>query len=137
MLIFHKIHISVQMRSQRPSKMSKDQKHDTHPCSNRSESSFQWLVPLTFVVLSVDTMFVLTTLITLIIVHFTSMFIFPLLSNFNLNIYARQLCKTISESILNVLRISNWLEIRAIYWHYFKTLDINIVYRWLLYPTSN
>ena len=129
-MIFHVLHISI-MRSQRPSRLSKDHKHDTHLCSSRSESSFLCLVLLTYFELFVDNTFVSTTLITLIIVHFTLMSIFSHLSHFKLNIYAGLLCKNISESFLNVLRISNWLDIRAIYRQYFETLDVNIVCRWL------
>ena len=104
------------MRSQRPLKLSKDQKHDTHLCSDRSESSFKSLVLLTLLLPSGENIFVLTTLITLIIVHITSIFIFPYVSYFNkLNIYAALLYKNISESILYVLRISYWWDIRAIY----------------------
>ena len=65
------------MRSQRPLKLSKDQKHDTHPCTDRSESSFKYLVLLTLCLFSVDNMIVPTTLIALTIVHITSIFILP------------------------------------------------------------
>ena len=116
--------------------MSKDQKHDTHLCSDRSESSFKSLVLLTHLLPSGENIFVLTTLITLIIVHITSIFIFSYVSYFKLNIYAGLQYKNISESILNVLRISYWWDIRAIYGQYFKILDVNIVYRWLWCPTS-
>ena len=103
------------IRSQRPSKLSKDQKHDAHLCSDKSESCFHCLVLLTYFILSVDIIFVLTRLITLIIIQITSMFIFQHLSHVKLNIYARLLCKNISEYFLNVLRISYWCDIRAIY----------------------
>ena len=121
------------MRSQRPLKLSKDQKHDTHLCSDRSESSFLCLVHLTYCILSVDNLFVSTTLITLILVHITAIFIFPNLSHVKLNIYAGLLCINISESILCVLSISYWWNIRAIYWQYFEIAFVN---RWLWYLTS-
>ena len=71
--------------------------------------------PLTYFTISVDNILVLTTLITLIMVHITSMFISPHVSLVKLNIYARLICRNISESFLNVLRISYWWDIRAIY----------------------
>ena len=117
--------------------MSKDQKHDTHLCSDRSESSFKSLVLLTHLLPSGENIFVLTTLITLIIVHITSIFIFPYVSYFKLNIYAVLLYKNISESILYVLRISYWWDIRAIYRQYLHLKFWNFVYRWLWCPTSN
>ena len=117
--------------------MSKDQKHDTHLCSDRSESSSKSMVLLTYLLPSGENIFVLTTLITLIIVHITSIFIFPYVSYFKLNIYAALLYKNISESILYVLRISYWWDIRAIYRQYLHIKFRNFVYRWLWCPTSN
>ena len=119
------------MRSQRPYRMSKDQKHDTHLCSNRSESSFKCLVLETNLIFSVDNIIVSTTLIAFIIVHITLIFISPYLSHVKLNSYTGLRCKNISELILFVSRISYWCDIRAIYGQYFKILDVNIVYRWL------
>ena len=115
--------------------MLKDQRHDAHLVK-------KWIKPvisgpLDIVTISVDNLFVLTTLITLIKVHITSISICPYLCYFKLNIYSGLLCTNISESILYVLRISYWWYIRAIYRQYFKILDVNIVYRWLWYPTSN
>ena len=78
-----------------------------------------------------------TKLTTLIIVHITSIFIFPYLCHVKLNMYARLLCKNISELRLYVLRTSYWWDIRAIYRQYFEILDVNIVNRWFWYPTSN
>ena len=115
------------MRSQRPYRMSKDQKHDTHLCSNRSESSFKCLVLETNLIFSVDNIIVSTTLIALIIVHITLIFISPYLSHVKLNSYTGLQCKNISELILFVSRISYWWDIRAIYGQYFKILDVNIV----------
>ena len=65
-----------------------------------------------------------TTLTTLIIVHITSIFIFPYLFHVKLNVYAGLLCKNISESKLYVLRTSYWWDIRAIYIQYFKIFDV-------------
>ena len=74
--------------------------------------------------------------LTLIIVHITSIFIFPYVSYFKLNIYAGLQYKNISESILNVLRISYWWDIRAIYGQFLHLKFRNIVHRWLWCPTS-
>ena len=123
--------ISVSIRSQGSFKLLKDQKLDTHLCSDRSESSSKSLVLLTYLLPSGENIFVLTTLITLIIVHITSIFIFPYVSYFKLNIYAALLYKNISESILYVLRISYWWDIRAIYRQYLHLKFCNFVYRWL------
>ena len=120
-----------------PLKLLKDQKRDTHLCSNRSESCLKCMVLQTSLFFSVDNLFVSTTLTTLIIVHITSIFIFPYLFHVKLNVYAGLLCKNISESKLYVLRTSYWWDIRAIYIHYFEIFDVNIVNRWLWYPTSN
>ena len=111
-------------------KMLKDQEHDTHLYSGRSESCLIYLVLQTCLFFSVDNVFVSTTLTTLIIVHITSIFIFPYLCHVKLNIYARLLCKNISELKLYVLRTSYWWDIRAIYRQYFEILDVNIVNRW-------
>ena len=92
---------------------------------------------MTHVIISVDIIFVSTTLITLIIVHITSIFIFPHPSHVELNIHARLLCKNISESIMYVLSISYCWNIRAIYWQYWHLKFRNIVNRWLWYSTSN
>ena len=115
--------------------MLKDQRHDAHLVK-------KWIKPvisgpLDIVTISVDNLFVLTTLITLIKVHITSISICPYLCYFKLNIYSGLLCTNISESILYVLRISYWWYIRAIYRQYFEILDVNIVYRWFWYPISN
>ena len=121
----------------RPLKVLKDQKHDTHLCSGRSESCLMYLVLKTYSILSVDNIFVSTALTTLIIVHIISIFIFPHLSHVKLNMYAGLLCKNILESILYVLRTNYWWDIRTIYWQYLHPKFRNIVYRWLWYPTSN
>ena len=86
--------------------------------SVRSESNLKYLVLLAMVIFSVDNLYVSTTLITLSKKHITSIFIFPYQSHVKLNIYAGLLCKNISESILYVLRISYWWDIRAIYGQY-------------------
>ena len=117
--------------------MSKDQKHDTHLCSVRSESSSKSLVLLTYKLLSVENIFVLTALITLIIVHITSISIFPYVSYFEFNIYAALLYKNISEPILYFLRISYLWDFRAIYRQYLHIKFQNFVYRWLWYSTSS
>ena len=85
----------------------------------------KYLVLVTQWKLSVDNLFVLTTLITLIIVHFTSIFILPIFTHVKLKIYARLLCMNNSELILYVLWISYWWDIRAIYRQYFEILDVN------------
>ena len=96
-------------------KMLKDQEHDTHLCSGRSESCLKCLVLQTYLLLSVDNLFKSTALTTLIIVHIISIFIFPHLSHVKLNMYAGLLCKNILESILYVLRTNYWCDIRTIY----------------------
>ena len=96
-------------------KMLKDQEHDTHLYSGRSESCLKCLVLQTYLLLSVDNLFKSTALTTLIIVHIISIFIFPHLSHVKLNMYAGLLCKNILESILYVLRTNYWWDIRTIY----------------------
>ena len=77
------------MRSYRPWKVSKDQKLDAHLCSDRSESSLLVnLVLLTHVIISLDIIFVLTTLITLSKIHITQIFVSPYLSHGKLSIHA-------------------------------------------------
>ena len=123
--------ISVSIRSQGSFKLLKDLKLDTHLCSDRSESSFKHQVLQTYRLLSVNNLFVSTTLITLIKVHIASIFIFSYICHVKLNIYAGLWCKNISEVIVYVLRISYWWDIRAIYRQNFKILYVIIVYRWL------
>ena len=108
------------IRSQRSFKLLKDQKLDTHLCSDRSESSFKHQVLQTPFLLSVNKLFVSTTLITLIKVHLASLFIFSYLCHVKMIIYAGLRCMNISELILYVLRISYWWDIRAIYRQNFK-----------------
>ena len=103
------------MRSKRPLKLLKDQKHDAHLCYDRSESCLEYLVLLTNIIICVDSIFISTTLTTLIITHITAIYIFSHLSDVKMNLYAGLLCKNISESFLNLLRISYWWDIKAIY----------------------
>ena len=94
------------MRSKRPLKLLKDQKHNAHLCYDRSELCLKYLVLITIIIISVDNTFISTTLTTLIIIHIIAIFIFSHLSDVKLILYAGLPCKTISESFLNLLRIS-------------------------------
>ena len=93
--------------------------------SDRSESNFKFLVHLTNCHFSLDHIFVSKILITLRKVHIPSIFISLHQRHVKLNIFVVLLCKNVQESILCVLWINYWWDIRAIYWQYFEILKVN------------